>query len=151
MPIRHLADFQGKKLRIFASDFQSVALKRLGAAPVAMTLGDVLPAIQQGTIDGAIAALNVFVPMHYVDAAKYVTETNYLLRHRGQPEMVRLAAARFAAGYRQGWQRRNAWDRSMGDRFSQQDGPRLAGPGWRTHQSAAGRAGKHDEDLGDHR
>jgi TRAP-type transport system periplasmic protein len=75
-PIRHLADFQGKKLRIFASDFQSISLKRLGATPVAMTLGDVLPAIQQGTIDGAIAALNVYVPMHYVDAAKYVTQTN---------------------------------------------------------------------------
>ena len=42
-------------MRIFASDFQSVALKRLGATPVAMTLGDVLPAIQQGAIDGAIA------------------------------------------------------------------------------------------------
>ena len=41
-----------------------------------MTLGDVVPAIQQGAIDGAIAALNVYVPMHYVDAAKYVTETN---------------------------------------------------------------------------
>jgi TRAP-type transport system periplasmic protein len=75
-PIRHLADFQGKKLRIFASQFQSVSLERLHATPIAMTLGDVLPAIQQGTIDGAIAALNVFVPMHYVDAAKYVTETN---------------------------------------------------------------------------
>jgi TRAP-type C4-dicarboxylate transport system substrate-binding protein len=75
-PIRRLSDFQGKKLRIFASDFQSVALKRLGATPVAMTLGDVVPAIQQGAIDGAIAALNVYVPMHYVDAAKYVTETN---------------------------------------------------------------------------
>ncbi len=75
-PIRQLEDFKGKKLRIFASDFQFEALKRLGATPVAMTLGDVLPAIQQGAIDGAIAALNVFVPMQYQDAAKYVTETN---------------------------------------------------------------------------
>jgi TRAP-type transport system periplasmic protein len=75
-PIRHLEDFKGKKLRIFASDFQFEALKRLGATPVAMTLADVLPAIQQGAIDGAIAALNVFVPMQFQDAAKYVTETN---------------------------------------------------------------------------
>jgi TRAP-type C4-dicarboxylate transport system substrate-binding protein len=75
-PIRRLEDFKGKKLRIFASDFQFEALKRLGATPVAMTLGDVLPAIQQGAIDGAIAALNVFVPMQFQDAAKYVTETN---------------------------------------------------------------------------
>jgi TRAP-type C4-dicarboxylate transport system substrate-binding protein len=51
-------------------------MKRLGVTPVAMTLGDVLPAIQQGTIDGAIAALNVYVPMHFNDAAKYVTEIN---------------------------------------------------------------------------
>ena len=74
--IRRLDDFKGKKLRIFASEFQFEALKRLGATPVAMTLGDVLPAIQQGTIDGAIAALNVYVPMQFQDAAKYVTETN---------------------------------------------------------------------------
>jgi TRAP-type transport system periplasmic protein len=75
-PMRQLADFKGKKLRILASKFQSVAFTRLGVTPVAMTLGDVLPAIQQGTIDGAIAALSVFVPMHYSDSAKYVTETN---------------------------------------------------------------------------
>jgi TRAP-type C4-dicarboxylate transport system substrate-binding protein len=74
-PIRTLADFKGKKLRIFASDFQSVALGRLGATPVAMTLGDVLPAIQQGAIDGAIAAVAVFTTMQFQDAAKYVTET----------------------------------------------------------------------------
>ena len=75
-PIRHLADFKGKKIRIFASQFQSVAFERLGATPVAMTLGDVIPAIQQGAIDGADAALNVYVPMHFADAAKYVTETD---------------------------------------------------------------------------
>ncbi|HTP93934.1 MAG TPA: TRAP transporter substrate-binding protein [Xanthobacteraceae bacterium] len=75
-PVRHLADFQGKKIRIFASDFQSVALKRLGSTPVAMTLGDVLPALQQGAIDGGIAGITVFNAFHYQDAAKYVTETN---------------------------------------------------------------------------
>jgi TRAP-type transport system periplasmic protein len=75
-PIRHLADFKGKKIRIFASAFQSEAFERLGVTPVAMTLGDVIPALQQGAIDGADAALNVYVPMHFVDAAKYVTEIN---------------------------------------------------------------------------
>jgi TRAP-type C4-dicarboxylate transport system substrate-binding protein len=75
-PIRSLADFKGKKIRIFASDFQSEALKRLGATPVAMTLADVLPALQQGAIDGAIAGITVFSAFHYQDAAKYVTEIN---------------------------------------------------------------------------
>jgi TRAP-type C4-dicarboxylate transport system substrate-binding protein len=75
-PIRHVADFKGKKLRIFASQFQSVAFDRLGATPVAMTLGDVLPALQQGAIDGSVAGIGPFVHLHFVDAAKYVTETN---------------------------------------------------------------------------
>jgi TRAP-type C4-dicarboxylate transport system substrate-binding protein len=75
-PIRHLADFKGKKLRIFASQFQSVAFDRLGVTPVAMTLGDVLPALQQGAIDGSVAGIGPFVHLHFVDAAKYVTETN---------------------------------------------------------------------------
>ena len=50
-------------------------LRRLGATPVAMTLGDVLPAIQQGTLDGAVAAMTIYTTMQYQDAAKYVTET----------------------------------------------------------------------------
>jgi TRAP-type C4-dicarboxylate transport system substrate-binding protein len=76
VPIRHLADFQGKKIRIFASDFQSVAFKRLGVTPVAMTLGDVLPAIQQGAIDGAVAGVTVFTNLHFQGAAKFITEIN---------------------------------------------------------------------------
>ncbi len=55
-PIRHLADIKGKKLRVLAADMQQEMLKRLGASPIAMTLGDVLPAIQQGAIDGAVLA-----------------------------------------------------------------------------------------------
>jgi TRAP-type C4-dicarboxylate transport system substrate-binding protein len=73
-PVRQLADFKGKKIRVFASEFQMAAFKRLGTTPVAMTLGDVLPAIQQGAIDGALGAFTVFTPMGFQDAAKYVTE-----------------------------------------------------------------------------
>ena len=83
--VRHLADLQGKKLRVFASQFQSVAFGRLGATPVAMTLGDVLPALQQGAIDGAVAGTVIYSAMHYVDAAKYVTNI-------GQPVIFGYAA-----------------------------------------------------------
>jgi TRAP-type C4-dicarboxylate transport system substrate-binding protein len=76
MPIRTLADFKGKKIRIFASQFQSVAFDRIGVTPVAMSLGDVLPAIQQGAIDGAVTGMGPIANMHFIDAAKYVTETN---------------------------------------------------------------------------
>ena len=74
-PIRRLDDFKGKKIRVFASQFQSEAFTRLGATPVAMSLGDVLPALQQGAIDGALAGMTVYTNFHYQDAAKYVTET----------------------------------------------------------------------------
>ena len=40
-----LADFKGKKIRIFASQFQTVAMQRLGATPKPMTLAAVLPAL----------------------------------------------------------------------------------------------------------
>ena len=83
-PIRHLDDFKGKKIRILASDFQQKAFERLGVTPVAMSLGDVLPAIQQGAIDGSIAGITVFTSMHYADAAKYVTEM-------GQPYIFLIA------------------------------------------------------------
>lgn len=82
-PIRNLADFKGKKIRIFASPFQSVAFDRLGATPVAMALADVLPALQQGAIDGAVASDTIFNAFHYQDAAKYITET-------GQPAIFAI-------------------------------------------------------------
>jgi TRAP-type transport system periplasmic protein len=74
-PIRHLADFKGRKIRVLASPFQTQAIERLNATPVAMTLGDVMPAMQQGAIDGAVGGIVVWTPMHYVDVAKYDTET----------------------------------------------------------------------------
>jgi TRAP-type transport system periplasmic protein len=83
-PVRHLADLKGKKLRVLAADMQQEMLKRLGASPIAMTLGDVLPAIQQGTIDGAVLATTVDATMKMYDAAKYITET-------GQPFIFSMA------------------------------------------------------------
>jgi len=74
-PVRHLSDLKGKKIRILSSDFQTIPYAKLGVTAVAMTLGDVLPAIQQGAIDGAISGMTVFTSMHYNDAAKYVTRT----------------------------------------------------------------------------
>ena len=75
IPVRHIADLKDKKIRILASEFQSEPLTRLGATGVPLSLGDVLPALQQGAIDGAYGAVNVFTPLKYYDAAKYMLET----------------------------------------------------------------------------
>ena len=83
-PVRHLAEFRGTRIRVLASPFQLEMIKRLDASPVAMTLGDVLPALQQGTIDGSLTTITQYTTLHYVDAAKYVTQI-------GQPYVNTIA------------------------------------------------------------
>lgn len=74
--VKRLADLKGMKLRVLASPFQLELVRRMDASPVAMTLADVLPGIQQGTIDGALAIITVYTTMQYQDAAKYVLEND---------------------------------------------------------------------------
>ena len=40
------------------------------------SLGDVLRAIQQGTIDGTLGGMPIYTNMHFIGAGKYLTETN---------------------------------------------------------------------------
>jgi TRAP-type C4-dicarboxylate transport system substrate-binding protein len=75
-PVHHLSDYAGMKIRVLASPFQLEMIKRMDASPVAMTLADVLPALQQGAIDASLTTLTQYTTLHYVDAAKYVVETN---------------------------------------------------------------------------
>ena len=74
--VSHLADLKGTKIRVLASPFQLELIRRLDASPVAMTLADVLPGLQQGAIDGALATITVFTTFQYVDVAKYIIENN---------------------------------------------------------------------------
>jgi TRAP-type C4-dicarboxylate transport system substrate-binding protein len=75
VPLRNLAELKGKKVRVLASPFQMEQLTRVGGTGVPLSLGDVLPALQQGTLDGAFGALPVFSALQYQDTAKYMTET----------------------------------------------------------------------------
>jgi TRAP-type transport system periplasmic protein len=75
-PIRQLADLKGTKIRVLASPFQLEMIKRMDASPVAMSLGDVLPALQQGAIDGSLGSITVYTGLHFRDAAKYVLESD---------------------------------------------------------------------------
>jgi TRAP-type C4-dicarboxylate transport system substrate-binding protein len=76
-PMRTLADIKGKKVRVLASPFQMEQMTRLGGTGVPLTLGDVLPALQQGTLDGALGSLPVFAALQYAGTAKYMTETGH--------------------------------------------------------------------------
>jgi TRAP-type C4-dicarboxylate transport system substrate-binding protein len=74
-----LADLEGKRIRVFASPMQQEQIRRLKATPVPMSLGEVLPALQQGAIDGTVASVPVVSAFHYYDAAKYVLETDHAI------------------------------------------------------------------------
>lgn len=73
-PIRTVADFKGQKVRVIAGTplFIETA-KKLGISPVAMALGEVLPALQNKALDGSVTGLTVLTSMKYFDVAKAAT------------------------------------------------------------------------------
>jgi TRAP-type transport system periplasmic protein len=74
-PMAKLADFSGKRIRVLAAEAEQAMVKSLGAASVPMALPEVLPAIQQGTIDGVTSVMGVFNAFRYYDAAPNVLDT----------------------------------------------------------------------------
>jgi TRAP-type C4-dicarboxylate transport system substrate-binding protein len=72
-PITRLTDLKGMKIRVPGSALIIEQLKTLGASPVAMSLGEVLPAFQNGTIDGVYAGTTIFSALKYFDVAKNLT------------------------------------------------------------------------------
>jgi TRAP-type C4-dicarboxylate transport system substrate-binding protein len=75
-PLMRLADFSGKKLRINGTELERQKMSKLGATGVGMPLSEVVPALDQGTIDGTISGLSVFVAFKMNDLVKVVTVTN---------------------------------------------------------------------------
>jgi TRAP-type C4-dicarboxylate transport system substrate-binding protein len=70
-----LSDLENKKIRVFAAAVQMEQIRKMKATPVPMPLGEVLPALQQGTIDGVMSVLPVLTALRYYDAAKYILES----------------------------------------------------------------------------
>jgi len=71
-----LDDFKGKKLRINGTALERAKMSRLGATGIAMPLSEVMPALSQGTIDGTISGLSVFVGFKMNNLVKTITVTN---------------------------------------------------------------------------
>ncbi|HEX2338623.1 MAG TPA: TRAP transporter substrate-binding protein DctP, partial [Hyphomicrobiaceae bacterium] len=75
-PVTKLAEFAGKRVRVLASEAEQAQVNSLGAASVPMTLGEVLPALNQGTIDGVSTGISIFVSLKYYDAATNMVDTH---------------------------------------------------------------------------
>jgi TRAP-type C4-dicarboxylate transport system substrate-binding protein len=75
-PVRSIADFKNKKIRTFPSAIERETLAVFGATPAPMSLEEVMPAIQQGVIDGSKSGMTVFATFKYQAAARYAIRTN---------------------------------------------------------------------------
>ena len=72
--VRALADIKGLKIRTTGTPMQAEPLKRLGGSPIPMPLGEVMPALQNGTIDGFFAGTTIFSALKFFDVAKTMTQ-----------------------------------------------------------------------------
>lgn len=71
-------DFQGVKIRGMGK-VNTMIVKSLGANALSLNVTEVLPAIQQGLVDGTQTLMDVYVQYKYYDFLKYVTDTRYQL------------------------------------------------------------------------
>jgi len=73
-PIRTIADLAGQKIRTpGGAPLHLEPLRKAGASPLSMPLGEVLPAMQTKSIDGVIAGLSAFTTFKFYDVAKALT------------------------------------------------------------------------------
>lgn len=75
-PLMSLADFNGKKLRINATAAERAKMRLFGATGIPMDLGEVIPGLQQGTIDGTMSGNSVYVGFKFNDIGKVITRVN---------------------------------------------------------------------------
>jgi len=71
VPIRSVADWKGKKIRVCGADSANIA-RLLGAAPVNINFGEVYSALEKRTVDGAMTSATNAEPMKFFEVAKYL-------------------------------------------------------------------------------
>jgi TRAP-type C4-dicarboxylate transport system substrate-binding protein len=93
-PISTLADLRGMKIRASGSSaLQIEPLRRLGANPVSMPLGDTMSALQNGGLDGMVSGIAVFTAFKYHDVSRHL-----FVLPRSLLMVVGLANRSFLAG-----------------------------------------------------
>jgi len=70
-PVKALSDLKGLKIRCTPNAIEESELRLLGVTPVPMPLDQVLPALQQGAIDGVVITIGVATSFKYNSVARY--------------------------------------------------------------------------------
>src|SRR5438094_6104669 len=71
VPIRTVADWKGKKIRVYGADSANIA-RLLGAAPINIAFSEVYSALEKKTVDGAMTSATNAEPMKFFEVAKYL-------------------------------------------------------------------------------
>ena len=75
-------DMSGLKLRVLPSEGYQAIMKKVGATPIAMGFGELLPALQQGTVDGVMTSPNLYISSKLYEVQKYMTDAKIgLIQH----------------------------------------------------------------------
>ena len=84
-PLRKLSDFNGKKLRVNATDAERERMKRLGATAIPMGLAEMVTSLQSGVIDGTMSGISIHVNfnLHTVSKVLLVTNDTMLVSYAG--------------------------------------------------------------------
>lgn len=73
-PLNGLADLKGMKIRAAGgAALQIEPLRKLGALPVSMPLGDTMSALQNRGLDGMVSGIAVYTGFKYHDVARHLT------------------------------------------------------------------------------
>jgi len=75
-PLRKLSDFNGKKLRVNATDAERERMKRLGATAIPMSLAEMVTSLQSGVIDGTMSGISIHVNFNLQSYSNVLLRTN---------------------------------------------------------------------------
>lgn len=75
-PIRKLSDFKGKKMRVNATPAERERMKRLGATAIPLPLGELVPALQRGVVDGTMSGIGIYVNFKFQKLGTVLTQTD---------------------------------------------------------------------------
>jgi TRAP-type C4-dicarboxylate transport system substrate-binding protein len=70
-PIRTIADWKGKKIRVYGADSSNIT-RALGGVPVNIAFGELYTALEKKTVDGAITSATNAEPMKFFEVSKII-------------------------------------------------------------------------------
>ncbi|MBN1224781.1 MAG: TRAP transporter substrate-binding protein DctP, partial [Candidatus Aminicenantes bacterium] len=78
-PVAHVKDLAGMRIRGFGNDIGNALAKYFGFANIAISFGEVFPAIQQKTLDGTEVQVSAAAGNAFWDVTKYIAVTKHYM------------------------------------------------------------------------